>query len=125
THYALAGLNIASGALSIYAGIRHDNDALAALGITGGTAQIAGGASWIYGVSRQSVTAISFGSKASLLGGLLTAPLTLYDVYRDFGAPGEHASRSWQESAYTGIVDVGKLAGIYYPPAAFAAIGAE
>jgi hypothetical protein len=46
-------------------------------------------------------------------------------VYRDFGAPGEHASRSWQESAYTGIVDVGKLAGIYYPPAAFAAIGAE
>jgi hypothetical protein len=124
-HYALCGVQIASGALSIYGGMREKNDALAALGITVGASQVAGGASWIYGVKSGSAPAISFASKANLLGSYLTAPITLYQVHRDVGAPGEHANRSWQENAFTAVVDVGKLAGIFYPPAAFAAMGSE
>jgi hypothetical protein len=40
-------------------------------------------------------------------------------VYRDFSVPGE------QKDVFTGIVDVAKLASIFYPNAAFAAIGVQ
>jgi hypothetical protein len=115
------GAEIGIGALTIYSGMRQDNDALRALGLTGGV----GGASWIYGLSRDSARAISISAKANVVGNILTAPLTVYDVYRSVGAPGEHANRSWQENTYSAIVDSANLAGILYPQAALLAIGAE
>jgi hypothetical protein len=118
-NYAIAGAQIASGELNIYAGFRQDNKALGALQVTGGAAQVAGGISWTYGMLRESDSAISFASKANTVGNYLTAPLTLYEVWRDTGAPGEFANRSKQESLAVAIIDVSKLAQIVYPEAVF------
>jgi len=123
--YALGTIQIGTGALSIYAGLQQDNTALKVTQVTGGTSQVVGGASWIYGIAAESPGAIKFASKANVVGTILTAPLTIYEVGRDMGAPGEHANRSWEENTYSGILNTTKLAGIIYPQAAVTALALE
>jgi hypothetical protein len=123
--YTLGGLQIGTGGLYIYSGLQQDDIKLKLLGVTGGATQVVGGASWIYGIARESTGAISFASKANMVGQVLTAPLTIYEVGRDLGAPGEHANRSWEENTYSGLMSGAKLAAIIYPEAAIAAIALE
>ncbi len=95
------------GVLNFWGGLQEEDRLHAALGITGGTIQIGGGALFAAGASSTSALAMSIGSKLSLAGSLITAPITL-----------SHASEELQ-SENSGIVLQGMLRslGIVFLPA--------
>jgi RHS repeat-associated protein len=105
----MGGLQVGAGVLNIYGGTQEQDSTLSALGIGGGTLQVVGGSSWILGALRTSAPLMSFGSKASIVGSVITAPIVL-----------SHASDDWnsgdQSRQLGAALDV---TGIVAPPAAF------
>jgi RHS repeat-associated protein len=105
----MGGLQIGAGALNIYGGTQEQDPLLSALGIGGGSLQVAGGASWILGAARTSAPLMSFGAKASVIGAVITAPITI-----------SHAADDWNSGdQYRQLSATLDVAGIAAPPAAF------
>jgi hypothetical protein len=99
---------VAGGALNIYAGTQQEDPALAALSVTGGSLQVAGGLSWAAGAWRSSAPLMNAGARLSVVGSLVTAPITAVDAYNDLTS-GDDARQ---------ILGLVKGAGIVLPPAA-------
>ena len=80
----MGGLQAAAGGFNIYGGvqdIQEENYLLGTLGVGGGSLQVAGGASWAVGALRASAPLMSVGSKVSIAGAIVTAPIIAGHAY--------------------------------------------
>jgi hypothetical protein len=105
----MGGVQMGAGALNVYAGTQEENSFLGALGISGGSAQIAGGVVWAYGAARTSAPLMSAGLKMSVVGTVVTAPIIAVHAAEDLQSGNEYRQLRGALNAV----------GIVAPPAAF------
>jgi hypothetical protein len=111
--YLQGGLVAGAGILSVYGGLQDPSRAVGSLEVIGGGAQIIGGTSYAIGYATESVGAIRFGARLGTVGGYITAPLALVDLYRDMKRKFEPGVEpvTGEEALYYGLQDTAKLAG--------------
>ncbi|MFN6554606.1 RHS repeat-associated core domain-containing protein [Mycolicibacterium septicum] len=108
----MGGIQIGAGFLNIYGGSQEENPYLGFLGMGGGSLQVAGGTAWIWGAARLSGPAMSAGAKMSVVGGVVTAPITAVHAYEDLRSGDQYREMRGTLSAV----------GIVAPPAAFLSV---
>lgn len=86
----MGGIQFGAGALNIYGGLQEEDPTLGALGIGGGILQIGGGSTWIIGAFRTSAPLMSAGIKLSIVGGLITAPITVVHAKEEIESEDEY-----------------------------------
>jgi hypothetical protein len=126
--FTQGGFTALFGAMSIYSGMNDPNRLVGDLKIAGGGAQVLGGASYAIGNAIDSLPAVRWGSRLGEAGGYVTAPLVLYDLYRDMSRkfePGGSMPVSGEEALADSVETTMKLAGMFFPEAAVGAIALE
>ncbi len=125
--YLHGGLSVGFGALSVYGGLHDPNRGVGALKIVGGGAQIIGGTSYGIGYATDAVGAVRFGSRLGAVGGYITRPLVLVDVFRDMRHkfdPGVEPLKG-EEAVAAGLETTMKLASVFFWEAAVGVIALE
>jgi hypothetical protein len=105
----MSAIPIVAGGLSIYAGTQEQNNTLSDLGIAGGALQLGGGALSLAGALKVSAPLAAWGSRTSLVGAALTAPITISHAVDDF--KGDDPSQK--------VISGLNVAGIVFAPAGF------
>jgi RHS repeat-associated protein len=100
---------LGTGALNIYGGANEQDSTLKALGIAGGSLEVGGSLLSMAGALRVSAPLMSVGSKASVVGSIITAPVVLSHAADDIRS--DDPSRQ--------LIGTLNAVGVAFPPAAF------
>ena len=126
--FTQGGFTALFGAMTIYGGLNDPNTTVGGLKVAAGGAQVMGGASYAAGNALDSVGLVRWGSRLGEFGGYAGAALAMYDFVRGMSSkfqPGGSLPVSGEEALADSTEDTLKLAGIFFPEAAVAAVGLE
>jgi RHS repeat-associated protein len=112
TGLAVGGATMLSGGLNIYGGTQETDPFLSALGIGGGSVEVAGGLTFAAGAWRTSAPLMRLGGRVSVVGTVITAPIVISHAADDIQSGDEYRQARGTLSAV----------GIVAPPAAFLSV---